>query len=449
MKLKKFAALAAAVCLTLPFSAGASAAESAGMEPFSVTFSKESRTAVIRNEDGAEVTLQNVLAVQEDSMSPGRTVIYAQSPAAYSADAASFAVVKADTSDFNRVQEARYRLYEYGSGRTRGTFTGEIVARGELLERGIVAMDNPSLEEKYYEMAPLHGSGVLELSAGKYTVSLSNTDLYGSGHKWEDTFPLTMVSGPDDPVLAKVVRTQPVSGEGTWEYLSNGSWRFRRDGGWYDAGWSRIDGKWYYFADGSGDGEHGLYEMVTGWVNALPSGVYRPDDYAGNGGYYYFQDDGSLKTGWVRREGDWYFLDGETRRYRTGWMKEGNSWYYLLPQGGKMHTGWLWENGKWSFRGDDGRMYSTGWRPVDPSSEGVVMLGNWGGFRYFRQDGAMAAGWQRIGEEWYYFSADGSRYNGWLLWGGEWYYLQSGRMLAGCKTPDGYTVGADGVWRGF
>ena len=74
------------------------------------------------------------------------------------------------------------------------------------------------------------------------------------------------------------------------------------------------------------------------------------------------------------------------------------------------------------------------------------MLGQWEGFHYFRPDGSMATGWQRIEGEWYYFRPDGSRYQGWLFWGGDWYYLESGRMLAGVMTPDGYLVGSDGRW---
>ena len=35
----------------------------------------------------------------------------------------------------------------------------------------------------------------------------------------------------------------------------------------------------------------------------------------------------------------------------------------------------------------------------------------------------------------------------WLLWKGDYYYLTgSGRMAVSTVTPDGYTVGADGVW---
>ena len=442
------AAAAAALCLSVPFGFAASAAEvQTGElgENGEFTYTLRGTTAVIRNEDGAQVTLDNVAAIRADIVWGEGTVVYALGEISYQADAASFAVMMAHTSDFNRVRESRYKLYEYGENYTRGAFTGETVTGEELIARGIVAFDNPAREEKYYEITPNRGSGTLSLSGGEYAVMLSDENLYGSGRVWEDVFSLVVADSLDDPILAEVAGTLDVAGEGSWEYLANGKWRFREQGGHLASGWQQIAGKWYYFWPSSEGGEHGMYEMATGWVASMPGGVYNQGEYAGNGGDYYFQEDGSLKTGWVQRDSGWYYL-GEDRRYRTGWLQAGGGWYYLSPQDGRMHTGWLWEDGKWYFLGSDGRMYDNGWRPTEPSAEGVVMLGQWEGFHYFRPDGAMATGWQRIGEEWYYFRPDGSRYQGWLSWGGDWYYLESGRMLAGVTTPDGYTVGADGRW---
>lgn len=44
----------------------------------------------------------------------------------------------------------------------------------------------------------------------------------------------------------------------------------------------------------------------------------------------------------------------------------------------------------------------------------------------------MKTGWKEIEGKWYYFSdiSDGKR----------------GKMLKGTETPDGYQLGADGVW---
>ena len=39
------------------------------------------------------------------------------------------------------------------------------------------------------------------------------------------------------------------------------------------------------------------------------------------------------------------------------------------------------------------------------------------------EDGAMATGWQHVGNSWYYFDAGGSMHTGWLQAGATWYYL--------------------------
>lgn len=50
-------------------------------------------------------------------------------------------------------------------------------------------------------------------------------------------------------------------------------------------------------------------------------------------------------------------------------------------------------------------------------------------------------------ENGYYLKQDGSMATGWLLIGQRYYYLNpSGDMVANGKTPDGYTVNADGAW---
>ncbi|MDR1765382.1 MAG: serine hydrolase [Lachnospiraceae bacterium] len=55
---------------------------------------------------------------------------------------------------------------------------------------------------------------------------------------------------------------------------------------------------------------------------------------------------------------------------------------------------------------------------------------------------------QGIGGGWYYYDANGSMVTDtWILGGGNWYFVGSdGRMATDTTTPDGYYVGADGVW---
>lgn len=72
------------------------------------------------------------------------------------------------------------------------------------------------------------------------------------------------------------------------------------------------------------------------------------------------------------------------------------------------------------------------------------------GKTYFLYDwGGMACNfWYASDGGWYFFDGSGAmKKSAWLLWKGDYYYLTgSGRMAASTVTPDGYTVGADGVW---
>lgn len=85
----------------------------------------------------------------------------------------------------------------------------------------------------------------------------------------------------------------------------------------------------------------------------------------------------------------------------------------------------LWEmiSGAWYAFGADG--YAKSGMVFDPAQNGWF---------YIDINTGMKTGWQQIDGQWYYFNmtSDGSR----------------GIMYVSRKTPDGYEVGADGVWNG-
>lgn len=57
------------------------------------------------------------------------------------------------------------------------------------------------------------------------------------------------------------------------------------------------------------------------------------------------------------------------------------------------------------------------------------------------------AGRKKINGKWYFFDENGYMKTGWIKYKTKWYYCdESGAMLTGTETPDGYSVGADGVW---
>ena len=71
-----------------------------------------------------------------------------------------------------------------------------------------------------------------------------------------------------------------------------------------------------------------------------------------------------------------------------------------------------------------------------------------GGWWYASPDGQFPVStWMMIENCWYFFDEQGYRVTGWVKWKDLWYYMgSSGAMCTNTRTPDGYYVGADGVW---
>lgn len=107
----------------------------------------------------------------------------------------------------------------------------------------------------------------------------------------------------------------------------------------------------------------------------------------------------------------------EMRSKKNGWIKEGAYWF-LWQNGKKVIGDWYLYKGQWYFLNrHTGRMVANDWI-------------EWKG-------------------KWYFLNPDGSMKTGWQEWKGKWYYLdanQGGAMAVNTVTPDGYRVGADGVW---
>lgn len=71
------------------------------------------------------------------------------------------------------------------------------------------------------------------------------------------------------------------------------------------------------------------------------------------------------------------------------------------------------------------------------------------GWWYRNWDGSYTTnGWQFINNAWYAFDGTGYMRTGWIQGNGVWYYCDaSGAMLTNARTPDGFWVDANGVWR--
>ena len=99
---------------------------------------------------------------------------------------------------------------------------------------------------------------------------------------------------------------------------------------------------------------------------------------------------------WVQAEGQWqYQVEGQNQK---GWKEISSSWYYFDSLTGKMQDGWILADGKWYFLKTD--------------------TANWG---------KMAKGWTWV---------DGYCY----------FLKENGTMATEEKTPDGYSISANGQW---
>ena len=225
-------------------------------------------------------------------------------------------------------------------------------------------------------------------------------------------------------------------------YLTTDAWR-KRGEDWFYLGEDgqivkskKID---EYYVDDEG-------KMVTNaWVELKneedPDSPETPDTF-----WYYFEKDGkSAVSKWVKFDSKWYYFD-ESGHMATGKTEIDGATYYLgTEKDGFMRTGWvrLEENShapgaseSWYYFNSDGKMVTT---QYDKKIDGSY---------YTFIDGKMQTGWLKEGEKWYYLGPTGRMTKGWNWIDGKCYYMdqKNGHMLAGCMTPDGYTVDDTGAW---
>lgn len=102
-------------------------------------------------------------------------------------------------------------------------------------------------------------------------------------------------------------------------------------------GWSNNDaGQWFYYKDGK-----------------VFTGTQTIDDVK-----YFFNPDGTLKTGWVKDGGNWRFYSGN--RALVGWWDIGSGdekkTYYFDAHANMTSSKWLELDGKWYYFNIDGSL---------------------------------------------------------------------------------------------
>lgn len=226
---------------------------------------------------------------------------------------------------------------------------------------------------------------------------------------------------------------------------SNGQWQYQDDSGYAVTDeWKKgADGQWRYL-DGSG------YMAVDSWV----------DD------EYYVDQNGIMVTGnWLQvndpysdQEVSWYYFNTNGKKTRDGWKKIGNKWYYF-DEDGLMKTGWVDENQYYTM--DNGEMV-TGWQQLLPpegadytdedNDTGPFMVEDSEGryWYYFRSNGKKVTpkddgaenGVVKIDNATYCMNSDGAIQFGWKNVGGGSsitdykYFLTNGKMVTGWYSAE-------------
>lgn len=90
---------------------------------------------------------------------------------------------------------------------------------------------------------------------------------------------------------------------------------------------------------GTGTGRTGWYQSNGKWYYAYANNTYAHDNWEFiDSKWYYFNSDGSMKTGWLNQNGTWYYLL-PSGQMATGFNNINEVWYYF-DRNGRMLTGY-------------------------------------------------------------------------------------------------------------
>ena len=225
-------------------------------------------------------------------------------------------------------------------------------------------------------------------------------------------------------------------------------WYYFESSGRAAQGWRKLGGVWYYFNPYSG-GEmavKGLWDirgrlywfndngsLYTGWKK-VP--LYDDDGYYRGDFWLYFTSNGAAQ-GWKQIGGKWYFFDKYDHcRMKTGGTLIGGKEYWFNDDG-SLFTGWkkvhnMYYGDVWEYFTENGAVENS-WKKIDGKwyyfTANMMTTGgphDIGGKQYFFSDsGVMQTGWKKIDGSWWYFTSSGAaKKDGWLKIGGTWYHFE-------------------------
>ena len=179
-----------------------------------------------------------------------------------------------------------------------------------------------------------------------------------------------------------------------------------------------------------------------------------------------------VKNAWigdryVDANGIWKQNGSTSQETKEEWKQTNGKWWYQHKDGTYTKNDFETISGQTYYFDANGYMV-TGWKKINTkdyffNASGVMVKDNWQGAYYLGSDGAMLT--NTFTKDGYYVGADGAYYtNRWVkvdgkdyymdvngktkknAWQGAYYLGKDGAMLTKQFTPDGYYVGADGVY---
>ena len=141
------------------------------------------------------------------------------------------------------------------------------------------------------------------------------------------------------------------------------------------------------------------------------------------------------KTGWQKENGGYYFYNNDGTLQKNTWKKVNGAYYYLGSDGKLVVNGWAKYNGKYYFMGSNGQPVKNGWvkyagkyyyiKNYNPVVNTWVKYG--GKYYYLNSSGnPVVNGWVKYGGKYYYMNGSGNPVvNNWVSYGGKWYHFGS------------------------
>ena len=151
----------------------------------------------------------------------------------------------------------------------------------------------------------------------------------------------------------------------------------------------------------------------------------------------------AAETGWVKKDGNWYYYKADGTMVTSDWVKTSGKWYYLGADG-VMKQDEVFEDekaGKYYAADADGAMIANIWFAEDHEEVYEDTKYSWTDWYYAGADGVLVRGWKQIGKVWYYFS-EYEGYEPYMYSDGaapinnKWYaFKHSGEMIVGWGQP--------------